>query len=300
MKMKLSTSIKPLESTNTDHLDEQNGPLKLKLWKSGKISNDNLPDINLWRVRNGLYDLGKFVSKHPGGTHWIENTKGMDITDFYESYHINQSKTDKVLEKYKVGEIDSERCTLYKFDSDGFFKTLQGRALKVLGSRYNKKHAGLMFIHWVLAISSVASFMMAVYFKSWALMLYAAISQAAAMGGAHNYLHQKNSLAQYVFELSAANIHAFRVGHTISHHTYPNTVWDMEMTFFGPALSLFSDKQSNPSSSKSFFTYQFLILIGMPIQAIFPMMASNFFSTAVLIKILQVSVCYVISGSMQG
>lgn len=29
----------------------------------------------LWRVHDGLYDLEKWIHKHPGGTQWLEITK---------------------------------------------------------------------------------------------------------------------------------------------------------------------------------------------------------------------------------
>jgi len=29
----------------------------------------------LWRVHNGLYDLRKWIHKHPGGPQWLEITK---------------------------------------------------------------------------------------------------------------------------------------------------------------------------------------------------------------------------------
>ncbi len=37
-------------------------------------------DTNLWIVENKLYDLSSFVDKHPGGSSWLELTKGQDVT----------------------------------------------------------------------------------------------------------------------------------------------------------------------------------------------------------------------------
>lgn len=34
----------------------------------------------LWVVDNKQYDLTKFVEQHPGGSHWLERTRGQDIT----------------------------------------------------------------------------------------------------------------------------------------------------------------------------------------------------------------------------
>lgn len=40
----------------------------------------------LWRVRNGLYDLDKFMKIHPGGSEWLALTKGTDVTELFEVY----------------------------------------------------------------------------------------------------------------------------------------------------------------------------------------------------------------------
>lgn len=31
----------------------------------------------LWRVHDSLYDLTPFIARHPGGTFWIEQTRGV-------------------------------------------------------------------------------------------------------------------------------------------------------------------------------------------------------------------------------
>lgn len=38
----------------------------------------------LWRIRNGLYDLEKWVKIHPGGSKWLKSTKGTDVTEAFE------------------------------------------------------------------------------------------------------------------------------------------------------------------------------------------------------------------------
>lgn len=38
----------------------------------------------LWRIRNGLYDLRDFIKSHPGGAEWLRLTKGTDVTELFE------------------------------------------------------------------------------------------------------------------------------------------------------------------------------------------------------------------------
>jgi cytochrome b involved in lipid metabolism len=47
--------------------------------------NDN---TNLWIVENKLYDLTDFINKHPGGSSWLELTKGQDITEHFIVHHL--------------------------------------------------------------------------------------------------------------------------------------------------------------------------------------------------------------------
>lgn len=40
----------------------------------------------LWRIHDGLYDVEKWIHKHPGGTQWLEITK-VSIHFFYTLFH---------------------------------------------------------------------------------------------------------------------------------------------------------------------------------------------------------------------
>lgn len=35
---------------------------------------------NYWICEGNLYDLSKFIEVHPGGSSWLRNTRGHDIT----------------------------------------------------------------------------------------------------------------------------------------------------------------------------------------------------------------------------
>lgn len=48
----------------------------------GRIRDDGAE--GLWRIGNGLYDLTDWEKFHPGGSEWINLTKGTDITEAFE------------------------------------------------------------------------------------------------------------------------------------------------------------------------------------------------------------------------
>lgn len=54
---------------------------------------------------------------------------------------------------------------------------------------------------------------------------------------AHNFFHQKDNLRMRLFNLSLMSYREWRISHALSHHIYPNTLHDVEISFFEPFLS---------------------------------------------------------------
>ena len=74
-------------------------PLKTATqWMNGRRIDDNIGD--LWRVHDKLYDLTPFIKKHPGGPTWLEATRGTDITEAFETAHVNIALSKSILSKY--------------------------------------------------------------------------------------------------------------------------------------------------------------------------------------------------------
>jgi cytochrome b involved in lipid metabolism len=66
---------------------------------------DALPPANtaqLWMVHGKWYDLEAFAARHPGGAFWITETRGMDITELYETHHLDMDGPDQILRKHLV------------------------------------------------------------------------------------------------------------------------------------------------------------------------------------------------------
>lgn len=63
---------------------------------------------NCWiYANNNVYDVTKFIIKHPGGSHAIIKNAGQNCIKHYE-FH---SKKGKILwDKYKIGEINNANC----------------------------------------------------------------------------------------------------------------------------------------------------------------------------------------------
>ena len=58
------------------------------------------------------------------GKFWLEETRGTDITEAFESAHLNPS-VSKILPKYFLKNAETPRNAPYTFHEKGFYKTLQ-------------------------------------------------------------------------------------------------------------------------------------------------------------------------------
>ena len=63
-------------------------------------------ESSCWSVVNGVvYDLTSYISKHPGGSRAVIRICGVDGTGAFEGQHGGQSKPERILENYKIGNI---------------------------------------------------------------------------------------------------------------------------------------------------------------------------------------------------
>lgn len=105
-------------------------------WLKGKHLDDEAE--GLWRIHDNLYDLTDFVTQHPGGPLWLQQTKGTDITEAFETHHIRGVPPD-LLEKYKVRKAARPRNYTLTLNENGFYRTLKRRiAEKIQNLDYKK------------------------------------------------------------------------------------------------------------------------------------------------------------------
>lgn len=165
----------------------------------------------------------------------MEITKGIDITEQFETHHITD-KAELFLKKFYVREAAKPRNYKFTFSDDGFYKTLKRRAAgKIDGlDRTPMKTSnlisdlmlGLIFTSAVLAAKDENIFLAALcgVFVFWQFVI------------AHNYFHQKDNWRMFCFNLSLFDYREWRVSHAMSHHLYTNSYYDLEITMFEPFM----------------------------------------------------------------
>ena len=67
----------------------------------------------------------------------------------------------------------------------------------------------------------------------------------------------KDNFRMYYFDISIMSSKEWRISHVLSHHMYPNTIWDMEIYVIEPFLQFLP----NPKT----YLYRFMLLLNIPI-----------------------------------
>ncbi|KAJ8733392.1 hypothetical protein PYW08_001690 [Mythimna loreyi] len=215
---------------------QRDGGLKDSVqWLEGKAMDDGAE--GLWRIRNGLYDLTEFMKKHPGGEEWLELSQGTDITEAFESHHLNPA-VDKVKEKYYVRDALTPRNSPFTFEEDGFYKSLKRSVIEELKKiPPTKKKWSNLIIDGLFLTCLIASALSCWATDYWVMMvsyLVASFALTWTTIAAHNYIHRRSNWRMYLFNISLMSYREFRVSHALSHHLYPNTLMDLEISGWEP------------------------------------------------------------------
>ncbi|XP_070507650.1 cytochrome b5-related protein-like [Chironomus tepperi] len=209
-------------------------------WLKGRRADDNAE--GLWRVWDKLYDLSDYVEKHPGGREWLILAKGTDITEAFEVFHMN-SKPAEILKKYYVREAKEPRNYRLTFNENDFYQTIKRKVVKKLKTIDVKKESWksrFYFDFFLLAM--IMSACASVYFENNTLRLtgvcLAGMFACFIVNAGHNFIHLKNNWRMFGCHVVFVNFREFRTFHAMSHHLYPNTVYDLETTIYEPFFKM--------------------------------------------------------------
>ncbi|XP_075150024.1 cytochrome b5-related [Haematobia irritans] len=202
-------------------------------WLKGKCEDDEAE--GLWRIYDGIYDFTHFIHKHPGGPFWLKATKGTDITEIFEAHHLSLMPME-LIGKYHVADAKKPRIYTLTLNENGFYKTLKRRVMEKLKTidyapQYKSDiiHLGLLFMLFLFTMASVR-------YNSWLYTILAGTFMCWTVIVAHNYFHRRDNWRMYTFNLSMMNFSDWRISHALSHHIYPNSFLDLELSMFEPFL----------------------------------------------------------------
>ncbi|KAB7500081.1 Cytochrome b5-related protein [Armadillidium nasatum] len=228
-------------------------------WLDGKREVDEV--FPYWRIHNKLYDLTDFISKHPGGAFWIKETRGTDITESFESSHFGTSH-EKILQKYYVKDINRLRNSPFTFHEDGFYKTLKRKVTPILKSVGTGPSLSMILIQDSLFAGFLLFSVMAAMKASFLYAVIAGSILSLMANAAHNFFHQKDNWHMFLFDFTLSSSRDWRISHVLSHHNFPNTIIDFEVSCLEPHLEFF------PKKNKSWFHRYATIFTGSILYSI--------------------------------
>ncbi len=85
-----------------------------------------LDPSRLWEIHGRYYDLEPFLAEHPGGRRFLEQVRGLDCTEVFESTHLHDRMPKAMLKRFYVGDNPAYNPR-YDWESDGFYLTLKRR-----------------------------------------------------------------------------------------------------------------------------------------------------------------------------
>ncbi|XP_047528788.1 cytochrome b5-related protein-like [Vanessa atalanta] len=235
-------------------------------WLTGKALDDGAE--GLWRIHDKLYDFTTFMKKHPGGAEWLELTKGTDITEAFESHHINPT-TEKMLNKFYIRDAKTPRNSPFTFHEDGFYKSLKRAVHEELKKIPKEASATADRITDGLFATLLCSSSLACWFENYFIATFwyiiASVSLAMLTVTCHNFIHRRTNWRMYLFNMSMWSYRDFRVSHVISHHLYTNTLMDLEISSLEPFL-FYNPREDKPLHARfgfitEYFFFPFLFLL---------------------------------------
>lgn len=212
----------------------RNNPLvTVHSWQKGKQQDDEAE--GLWRIYDGIYDFTEFIDKHPGGPFWLRETKGMDITEAFEAHHLTTTP-EKMIAKYKVRDAAKPRIYTLTLHEDGFYKTLKKRVIEKLKTVDKQPKRKSDLIHLSLLVSTYLFAVASAKYDSLLALILAGVALVWTVIVGHNYFHRRDNWQMYTFNLAMLNFCSWRISHALSHHIYPNSFFDLELSMFEPFL----------------------------------------------------------------
>jgi fatty acid desaturase len=239
----------------------------------GKRVDDQVPK-HLHRVHDKLYDLKTF--EHPGGILWLDLTRGTDITELFETHHLNYQKATTVLAKHEVqsGAPLPLRRSLLTFHKDGFYATFREKVWKKFSktAQLGPSTSAVIFADTMAVISTGLIYLAGTYVATSMQLaicttVLVGIVNGFFIGIGHNFMHQKTNFRRFYMDISGFSCAEFRMHHALSHHPFTNTPLDAEINSLLPlGVSFFSCKKTLTDKIRAGIALPLLITFGIPIK----------------------------------
>ena len=93
----------------------------------------------------------------------------------------------------------------------------------------------------------------------------AGVTLTLLVGVGHNFLHQKDNWRMYLLDIPLLSSAEFRVSHALSHHMFPNTAMDLEVTMLEPVIFFLTHDKRRRGIADAIL-YHSILLFGLPFE----------------------------------
>jgi fatty acid desaturase/cytochrome b involved in lipid metabolism len=212
---------------------------KEKQFRWEEVAQHNTESSAWVYIGNQVYDITKWLDRHPGGKEVLLLCAGRDISDLFITYHPFTDRAAEVLGKYKIGEVSTTEFPQFAPDR-GFYQECRqqvGEYFRKNKLDHKDPRPGL----WRLAVFlSLAALMFVVLAQgqawSWpvriaAALLFGVCQAMPLLHTMHDASHLSIGSSPKGWRLlgrlcmdwfAGASIYSWYNQHTIGHHVYTN------------------------------------------------------------------------------
>jgi len=191
-----------------------------------------------WLIIEGqVYDVTKFVPRHPGGS-LIYVKAGGDSTQLFYSYH--PEHVHKLLSKFRVGAVqEAGKTVTYEEENCEFYASCRQKVNKYFKeNNLDPRVASSMYIKTGLILAVLAASYLATFYGTTSLALalvFGAVfgTMKAEVGVSiqhdanHGAYHKNGRLGDWIgitLDLVGASSFMWKQQHVVGHHAYTNVV----------------------------------------------------------------------------
>lgn len=151
----------------------------------------------------------------------------MDVTDYYETHHLDREKADAVLNKYYVCDETNPYTGPYVYSPDNLYGRCKAKVAKLFKDPQSRESTLSMKIFCTVALLCwIWAFVNAVVNPNILNTIIFGYALYVMIGVGHNYSH-KGNVWGYCLDLTSYPQHLWNITHCLSHHPYCNLEMDL-------------------------------------------------------------------------
>lgn len=225
-------------------------------------------------IAGEIFDVRAFAKEHPGGEVWLRVSEGLDVTNLFESSHLNMEAVRARLKTLTVcGHYDTPSN-----DRFASYRHLRAAALATLPTRASRRMdvmGSLQLSAWTAAALGTHAWLLCAqcFTLPWVMAsIAAAVANTVCGGFGHDALHRLSPAAA-LLDWNGLSSFEWIFEHVLSHHPHVNSPSDHDALSFEPFLrwlpnrpaAMWGDAQTSPFKHLLYFIAEIVV----PIQGLF-------------------------------